>query len=68
MDRFAGLSVSSAALLLLSGCLSQMPAKGDSGSLALRWAEDFDAARRSAATSGRPILTVLAAGELKDKC
>jgi hypothetical protein len=53
----------------LSGCgLSQMAAKEDSGSLNIRWLEDYDVARKSAASGDRPILAVLVAGELKDKC
>lgn len=56
------------ACLALTGCLSHMSAREDSGSLNIRWLEDFDVARRSAAAADRPILAVLVAGELKDKC
>jgi hypothetical protein len=52
----------------LSGCLSQMAAREDSGSLGIRWQEDFDAACRAAAACGRPILVVMVAGDLRDKC
>jgi hypothetical protein len=52
----------------LSGCLSHMAAREDSGSLNIRWQENFDAASRAAAASGRPILLVMVAGELRDKC
>jgi len=52
----------------LAGCLSHIGAKEDSGSLNIAWMEDFDAAQRAAASVGRPILAVLVAGELKDKC
>lgn len=55
--------------LALSGCgLAHMPAREDSGSLNIRWLEDYETARTTAASSGRPILAVLVAGELKDKC
>jgi hypothetical protein len=53
----------------LSGCgLAHMSAKEDSGSLNIRWREDYETARTNAASVGRPILAVLVAGELKDKC
>jgi hypothetical protein len=53
----------------LAGCgLAHVPAKEDSGSLNIRWVEDFETARREAATSDHPILAVLVAGELKDEC
>jgi hypothetical protein len=52
----------------LTGCLSHIGAKADSGSLNIRWLEDFEAARQAAASAGRPILAVLVAGELRDKC
>jgi hypothetical protein len=52
----------------LAGCLSHIGAKEDSGSLNIRWLEDFESARQAAASVGRPILAVLVAGELKDKC
>ena len=54
--------------LALSGCLTHVPAKEDSGSLNIRWRGDFDAARLEAAADVRPLLVVLVAGELKDKC
>jgi len=52
----------------LAGCLSHVAAKEDSASLDIRWREDFEAARKTAASEVRPILAVLVAGELKDKC
>jgi hypothetical protein len=45
-----------------------MAAREDSGSLGIRWQEDFDVACRTAAASGRPILVVMVAGDLRDKC
>ena len=56
------------AFAALSGCLSQMAAREDSPSLGISWREDFEAASRAAASEGRPLLVVLVAGELKDKC
>ena len=52
----------------LSGCLTHMAAKEDSASLGIRWREDFETACRDAASCNRPVLVVLVAGELKDKC
>ena len=52
----------------LAGCLSHVAAKEDSGSLNIRWLEDYETARQAAETSGRPMLVVLVAGALKDKC
>jgi len=52
-----------------AGCgLSQVPVKDDSACFTVRWHEDFQVARRTAASNDRPILAVLVAGELKDKC
>jgi len=68
MNRFA-FPLPVVLALALSGCgLAHMPAKEDSGSLSIRWLEDHETARTTAASSGRPILAVLVAGELKDKC
>jgi hypothetical protein len=52
----------------LSGCLSHVAARENSASLGIRWREDFESGRRDAASSSRPLLVVLVAGELKDKC
>jgi hypothetical protein len=53
----------------LAGCgLAHVPARQDSGSLNIRWREDFETARREAAAGDHPILAVLVAGELKDEC
>ena len=51
----------------LSGCLSQMPAQEGSPSFGIRWEDSFESALREARGSGRPILLVLAAGDLRDK-
>ncbi|MBI3856950.1 MAG: hypothetical protein HY293_14780 [Planctomycetes bacterium] len=57
-----------ALLASLTGCLSHMPAKEDSCSLHIRWLEDFEVARGAASKSGRPILAVMVAGELREHC
>jgi hypothetical protein len=68
MSRFR-LALPASFLLAVAGCgLSQVPVKEDSASFTVNWHEDFDGARRAAASSDRPILAVLVAGELKDKC
>ena len=54
--------------LALSGCLTHVPPREDSGSLNIRWLESYAAGCRAAAETGRPLLVVLVAGELKDKC
>ena len=68
MNRLA-LALPAILAFALSGCgLANMAAKEDSGSLNIGWLEDFETARSAAASSGRPILAVMVAGELKDKC
>jgi hypothetical protein len=68
MSRLA-LALPAILAFALSGCgLAHMPAREDSGSLNIRWLEDYETARTTAASSGRPILAVLVAGELKDRC
>ena len=68
MIRTLGLLALPLACAALSGCLSHVPAKEDSPSLGVRWREDFEAARIDAASCGHPLLVVMVAGELKDKC
>jgi len=67
MRRFSCLALL-LACAALSGCLSHVAAREDSGSLGIRWREDFETACRDAASESRPLLVVLVAGELKDKC
>ena len=67
MSRFS-LALPAVLCAALTGCLSHMAAKEDSGSLNINWLEDFEAARRAAASGNRPILAVMVAGELRDKC
>lgn len=52
----------------LSGCLTHMTAKEDTRCLMVRWEDDFDAACRTAAANGKPILVVMVAGALREKC
>ena len=52
----------------LSGCLTHMTAKESSLCLMVKWEEDFDAACRAAASNGKPILLVMVAGALREKC
>jgi hypothetical protein len=68
MSRSLRFALPAVVCVALTGCLSHIAAREDSGSLNIRWLEDYDEARKAAASSGRPILAVLVAGELKDKC
>jgi hypothetical protein len=68
MKQMLGGFALSLALAALSGCLTHIGPKEDTGSLDIRWREDFAAARRDAASEGRPLLLVMVAGPLKDKC
>jgi hypothetical protein len=52
----------------LSGCLTHMAAKEDSGSQQILWLEGYEAGRRAAAETGRPMLVVLVAGALREEC
>jgi hypothetical protein len=52
----------------LSGCLSQISATEDSGSLRIHWRDAYESARGEAVESGRPMLLVLVAGALRDRC
>lgn len=54
--------------LSLSGCLTHVAAREDSGSLRIGWLQTYEAGRRAAAETGRPMLLVLVAGELKEEC
>lgn len=55
--------------LAVAGCgLAHVPVKDDSASFSIGWLQDYEGARRAAASSDRPILAVLVAGDLKDKC
>lgn len=54
--------------LTLSGCLTHMAAREDSCSLQIGWRESYDAGRRAASETGRPMLLVMVAGALQDHC
>jgi len=56
------------AVLSLVGCLSQMAPDDDPVHLKIRWVEDFETARGIAAESGKPILAVMIAGDILDRC
>jgi hypothetical protein len=68
MIRSAARLAMPALALALSGCLTHMAAREDSGSLNIRWLDDYAAGCRAAAETGRPLLVVLVAGERKDQC
>ena len=53
MIRPAARLVIPALALALSGCLTHMAAREDSGSLSIRWHEDYAAGCRAAAGTGR---------------
>jgi hypothetical protein len=54
--------------LALAGCLTHMPLDHEAVHLEIPWVEDFQTARGIAAESARPILLVLVAGEILDRC
>jgi hypothetical protein len=54
--------------LSLTGCLTHVAAREDSGSLRIGWQESYDAGRRAAAETQRPMLVVLVAGALQEHC
>jgi hypothetical protein len=54
--------------LALSGCLSHMPPDGDPAHLHLDWRSDGAEALQAAAETGRPLLLVLVAGDIRERC
>lgn len=52
----------------LSGCLTHMTAKEDTRCLLVRWQDSFESACRAASQNGKPILVVMVAGALREKC
>jgi hypothetical protein len=56
------------AMTALSGCLTQVSPSEDSGSVGILWREGYEAARDEAREMGRPMLVVMVAGALRDKC
>ena len=68
MKHALALLVLPLAMATLSGCLTQIAPKEDSASLRILWREDYEAARDEALELGRPMLVVMVAGGLRDKC
>ena len=54
--------------LSLVGCLSQMAPDSDPLHLKIRWIEDFETAKGIAAETSHPILVVMIAGDILDRC
>ena len=68
MKRTVGLLVLPLAMAALSGCLTHVAAREDSPSRGILWRPDFETAAADAASSGRPLLVVMVAGEFRDAC
>lgn len=66
MNRIRALAAP--ALLALAGCLSHMAPDRDPVHLGIEWVDDFHTARGIAAESARPILLVMAAGDIRERC
>ena len=56
------------AVPLLAGCLTHLPPPRSHCQMRVRWAKDFDAAQARALAENKPIVAVLAAGELDGPC
>ena len=56
-----------AAALLLAGCITHLPPRSTTH-LQIAWQPSFDAAARVAAATGKPLLAVLAAGQIAGPC
>ena len=56
------------ALLALAGCLTHVAPDPNLRHLDIGWARDFATARARAAESDQPILLVLVAGEIHERC
>jgi hypothetical protein len=55
-------------LLFATGCITHLPPPMHHKQMSIDWARDFDEAQRRAASEGKPVLAVLAAGELDGLC
>lgn len=55
-------------LPLASGCSAYMPTDDDPRHLAMDWRPTFEKAARDAKATGKPILLVAAAGDLRTSC
>jgi hypothetical protein len=60
-------SLAAVACLALAGCLTHVAPRSDEH-LHVRWVDGFETARGIAAETGRPILLVMVAGELREHC
>jgi len=54
--------------LLLAGCLTHIGPDRDAAHLRIVWHGDFEAAKRASLASGRPVLSVLVAGDITEHC
>ena len=52
------------ASLALTGCLTHIPPNNQLKHMAIHWAPDYEAAQERALSTGKPILLVMAAGEI----
>jgi hypothetical protein len=55
-------------LLLATGCITHLPPPVQHKQMHIGWTRDFDEAQQRAAREGKPVLAVLAAGELDGLC
>lgn len=56
------------AALALSGCLSHMPPDRDPAHLHIDWVPDYEAACSLAAKTVKPLLLVMVAGDIQERC
>jgi len=56
------------AVFSLVGCLSQMAPDQDPVHLKIHWVEDFETAKEMAAEARQPLLVVMIAGDILDRC
>jgi hypothetical protein len=52
------------ASLVLTGCLTHIPPNNNLKHMAIDWAPDFASAQERALATGKPILMVMAAGQI----
>ncbi len=55
------------ALVAATACITHLPPRSTTH-LAIQWQPSFDAAARVSAATGKPLLAVLAAGEIAGLC
>jgi hypothetical protein len=68
MKRALALLALSLTMTALWGCLTQVSPSEDTGSLRIHWREGYEEARDEAQELERPMLVVMVAGALRDKC